>query len=423
MATEGFKFFHAADLHIDSPLRGLERYDEAPMEEIRSATRRAFENLVRRAIEESVAFVILAGDVFDGDWKDFGTGLWFAARLRELTNEGIRVYIVAGNHDAQGKMTMSLTYPEAVRTFRTSAPESFVDEPTGVVLHGQSFAKAATTEDLASNYPASQAGAFNIGVLHTALTGREGHDPYAPCSPDSLRGKGYDYWALGHVHEREIVSEEPWIVFPGNLQARHIRETGAKGATLVTVADGRITSVTAEVFDVVRFARLEVDVGSCVSRSECEDAVAAKLADARNEADGRLLAARVEVTGRSAANPVLRREVGAFVAACRDRANALSDVWVEKVKIGTRDAVAASGSDIVESLDLDSPELREVVLAAVKADLATLLDKLPAHVDLAGDGLDLRSDATLLGLMDDARDEVVRRLVEADSSATGEGEA
>jgi exonuclease SbcD len=417
MTADRFTFLHAADLHIDSPLRGLERYEEAPTDEIRAATRAAFENLVARSIELQVAFVILAGDVFDGRWKDYGTGLWFTARLRELTSQGIRVYLVAGNHDAEGKMTMALDYPEGVHRFRSSEPQRFIDEATGAILVGQSFAKAATTEDLAAAYPAATPGAVNIGVLHTALTGREGHDNYAPCSPDTLRAKGYDYWALGHIHQCEVVSTDPWIVFPGNLQARHARETGAKGATLVMVEGGRIASVTEEILDVVRFARVGVDVSSCARRSECEDAVAQALAEAKDDANGRLLAVRIEVTGRSAAHTELRRDVDAFVARCRDLANDQGDVWVEKVKIQTQGPSAANGRDILEGLELDADDLCAAAREAARAELEELLAKLPTAANLAEDGLDLRDDATLRGLMDDARDELVGRLVDADTTS------
>lgn len=416
MTQDAYKFFHAADLHIDSPLRGLSRYEEAPAEEIRLASRAAFENLIRRAIEIDVDFLILAGDIFDGAWRDFNTGLWFTARLRDLTTEGMRVYILAGNHDAEGKMTASLRYPDGVRTFGTSEPETLIDSETGAALHGQGFAKAATTEDLAAGYPAAHPGTINIGVLHTALSGREGHSPYAPCTLDGLRAHGYDYWALGHVHQREVCSEDPWIIFSGNLQARNIREHGAKGATLVTVDGGGIVSVEEEAFDVVRFARVLVDVSACTTLAACEDAVALALTEAKSEADGRLLAVRIEVSGRSPADATLRRNERSFVAACRDQSNALDDLWVEKVKISTSPVSSTTGADIVEALDLEAEDLASDVLAAASADIDALLNKLPPGMDLAADGLDLRDEKTLERLLDEARDEVVRRLIDEDAA-------
>src|SRR3546814_2452354 len=125
-----------------------------------------------------------------------------------------------------------------------------------VAVHGQSFSTPAVTENLVLAYPPAEQHVFNIGILHTALAGRQGHADYAPCSVEDLRSRGYDYWALGHVHEFEVVSTEPYVVFPGNVQGRTIRETGAKGAVLVAVADGDVTSVERIELDVIRWARL-----------------------------------------------------------------------------------------------------------------------------------------------------------------------
>ncbi len=118
------RFLHAADIHLDSPLRGLERYEGAPVEEIRGATRRAFENLVDLAVSEKVAFLLLAGDLYDGDWKDYNTGLFFAAQMRRLDEAGIPVFLIAGNHDAASQITRSLRPPSNVTVLSTKKPET-----------------------------------------------------------------------------------------------------------------------------------------------------------------------------------------------------------------------------------------------------------------------------------------------------------
>ena len=237
------KFVHAADIHLDSPLRGLERYEGAPIEAVRSATRDALANLVQTAIDESVDLVLIAGDLYDGDWKDYNTGLFLVAQLRRLHEAGIRVLLISGNHDAASRITRALRLPESVTVFATSRPETVVLGDLEVAVHGQGYASQAVTCDLSVDYPEPVPGCFNIGLLHTSADGREGHEPYAPCTVPSLVARGYDYWALGHVHRREVLHRDPWIVFPGNLQGRHVRETGAKGATLVTVEDRRVVSV------------------------------------------------------------------------------------------------------------------------------------------------------------------------------------
>ncbi len=189
------KLLHAADLHIDSPLRGLASYEGSPAEELRTASRRALENLVALATSESVDAVLFAGDVYDGDWPDYQTGLFFARQMSLLREAGIPAYLVYGNHDAQNRMTRRLRLPDNVRVLETEGPETIRDEDLGLAVHGQGFGHRDVTDNLALAYPDPCAGLFNVGLLHTALTGREGHDTYAPCTVEHLTGKGYDYWA------------------------------------------------------------------------------------------------------------------------------------------------------------------------------------------------------------------------------------
>ena len=219
-------FIHAADLHLDSPLIGLPRYDGAPVEQMRGSTRRALENLVDLALTEQVAFVLIAGDLYDGDWRDYNTGLFFAAQMTRLREAGTPVFIVSGNHDAASQITRSLRMPDNVTVLPANSPDTVRRDDIGIAVHGQSFRTRAVADDLSAAYPDPVRGMFNIGLLHTSADGRPGHDPYAPCSLDKLRAKGYDYWALGHVHAREVLCDDPWVVFSGNTQGRHIRELG-----------------------------------------------------------------------------------------------------------------------------------------------------------------------------------------------------
>ncbi len=370
----GFRFLHAADLHLDSPLVGLGRYEGAPAEEIRLASRRALHNLVDLAIAERVAFVVLAGDVYDGDWRDFNTGVYFNGQLARLDRHGVRVFLVHGNHDAQATMTRSLRSPPNTFVFPHEAPSSVAVPEHDVVLHGQSFGEAKVTRNLALGYPARQREAFNIGVLHTALEGREGHGTYAPCTVRDLEDRGYDYWALGHVHKREDVATRPWIVFPGNLQGRHVREPGSKGCALVTVRDRAVAEVRHVPLDVVRWASVSLDVSGFASPDDVVDALTDAIADCAAAADGRLLAARVRAhgatiaTGLSAEPQRWRAElVSRVMTALGDR------VWIEKVFFD----VARASEPAAESASL-------AVLDAILGDLATHDTLVPRFVaDLA----------------------------------------
>ena len=162
-------FLHAADIHLDSPLKGLERYENAPVDRMRRATRRAFERLINLAIEKQVNFVVIAGDLYDGDCRDYNTGLYLTRQLGRLREEKIPVFIIAGNHDAANKMTRVLTLPENVRILGHDRPETVWVKDRDVAIHGQSFARAAVTENLAAAYPAAEPGCVNIGLLHTGL--------------------------------------------------------------------------------------------------------------------------------------------------------------------------------------------------------------------------------------------------------------
>lgn len=385
------RFLHAADLHLDSPMLGLSVYDGAPVDELRGATRRALENLVDLAIEEGVAFVLIAGDVYDGDWRDFNTGLFYVTQLRRLREAGIRVIAIAGNHDAASRMTRQLPLPDGYIVLATREPQTIVLEDLRVAIHGQGFATAAVTEDLSLGYPDPLPGVLNVGLLHTSAGGRAGHENYAPCSVGSLVAKGYDYWALGHVHGREVLHEYPWVVFPGNVQGRHARETGPKGATMVTVDDGHIVAVEHCDLDVVRWAACVVDVTSCSTIDEVSLAVVDTLSSNVDGAAPRLVAARVTIEGATDAHAAIARDPDTAIAAVRARAlDVYGDrLWIEKVRWRTRLKVDVAA--LRERDDATGEVLRTVnavgdeTLAELGAAFTDLKSKLPAsiNVDLA----------------------------------------
>lgn len=386
-----FRFIHTADIHLDSPLKGLEAHEDAPVEEIRGATRRAFDNLIDLAIEEEVAFVLIAGDLYDGDWKDYNTGLYFAGRMGRLDKAGIKVFIVSGNHDAASNTTGTMPLPGNVTIFTHKGPESSKLDDLGVIIHGQSYSKKATTDNLVAGYPQQEAGYFNIGLLHTSLTGRENHENYAPCSLDELVSKGYDYWALGHVHKREVVCDEPAVIFPGNIQGRHIKETGSKGATLVTVEDGRITALEMRELDVLQWAVCDVDLSGCETTESVHEAVRSAFEQERDRVDGKTLALRLILTGRCPVHAHLLDRTFQLTEEFRAIAESIGDIWLEKVKFKTtrevnleeligEDTPIAGLIEAVQKLELDGED--PIVLVP---ELAALKSKLPAELQSGDD--------------------------------------
>jgi predicted phosphodiesterase len=418
------KLLHAADLHLDSPLRGLARYEGAPLERIRGATRAALTNVVELCLEESVDAVLLAGDLYDGDWPDYTTGLFFAKAMSRLRAADVLVYLVRGNHDAENKMTRRLRLPENVIELSTAAPETVRDERLGLAVHGQGFATREVKDDLSAGYPAPIPGYFNVGLLHTSLTGRPGHDDYAPCNVGSLVDKGYDYWALGHVHAREVVHEAPFIVYPGNLQGRHVRETGAKGATLIEVKGGAVSALSHVPLDVLRWAEVEVDVSSARTADDAIDAARQRLETAMDGAGQRLLCARVRFVGEGPCHAALAGDPLAWDSELRGAANDLGDaLFVEKVVFATRPVIDGAAlrrrddalGELARSLDAlrGDPE----ALAALATELADLDKKLPREVKQGLDALRVDDPALLREVLDEVEALLLPRLLGMEEGA------
>lgn len=405
-----FKFVHSADLHLDSPLRGLAQYEGAPLDVLRGASRRALENLVHVALEEEVNFVLIAGDVYDGDWPDHNTGLFFARQMARLRDAKIPVYLIAGNHDAQSVMTKSLQLPDNVHRFPTKKAATMRLDEIGVAIHGQGFHTRAVTADLSAGYPTAVAGAYNIGLLHTSLTGYEGHDTYAPCTAEGLKKLGYDYWALGHIHKQEAVRAfDPAVWFPGNIQGRHIRESGPKGCLVVTVDERGVHEVEFRELDVVRWAEIVVDASRCATLDECVDDFKDALLKLLDSGGDRLLAARVIFTGATTAHSALLAESRRLAGEVRNLANLHGgdQVWIEKIKVRTTapktalepfdDGPLAELSQVIASMKSDT-----AALAELSELLAPLHGKLPVELAEGESALGLDQPLRIAEWLDEA---------------------
>lgn len=375
-----FRFLHTADIHLDSPLAGLARRDRVPAHLTRDCTRRAFANVIDLAIREDVAFVVIAGDLYDDDWKDFSTGLHFAHEMRRL---GRPCMIVRGNHDAASHITKQLTLPANVHEFSSHRPETFRGlDALGVAVHGRSFPNRAVPEDLSRDYPPPVPGRLNIGVLHTSADDPGPHATYSPCTAATLAARGYDYWALGHIHDRRVLHERPYVVFPGNVQGRSIRETGAKTCTLVEVEDGRIVGLSAHATDVLRWALVRVDAAGTRSRAELAERMRFALAGAERGAEGRPLVVRVVLHGATGLHGGLLGAPDALDAECRAAAAALSgDLHIETVRLDTSHPVAVpppSGDALGQLAEAFAAALDDGPTAErLLADFRNLLSQMP----------------------------------------------
>lgn len=379
------RFIHTADIHLDSPLHGLAAYPDAPVAQLRNATRAAFTELVNRAIEEKIDFMVIAGDLYDGTWRDHNTGIFFSKEMGRLKREGISVFVLFGNHDAESEMTKKLDLPDNVRCFGSQKAEVIKLEDLRVALHGRSFKVKETAENLAAAYPPPAPGYYNIGVLHTALEGYAAHASYAPCTLAELHTKGYQYWALGHVHEFTQWNGPSIIVFPGNLQGRNVRETGRRGAVLVTVDDAGGTTVERLYIDVLRWEALTVNVSERSTLVEVSRQIGGAL-EGLLENDSQVpRAVRVTVTGRSKAHgelfgleAQLRSEVLGRIATIGNER-----LWLEKVKLETEAFIDAAAAEARLDAFADLQEiLREAeedpeFLKQLQDDLGQFVAKAP----------------------------------------------
>ena len=359
------------------------------MDDLRLATRRAFVRLVDTCLEEQAALLVLAGDVFDGEWRDFNTGLFFVRELARLREVNTQVVMVRGNHDAESVLARHIPLPEHVFTFSVDAPETREYPRLGLAVHGQSYGARSVEDNLAEAYPIARRDLFNLGVLHTNAVASAEHGNYAPCTVAQLVRRGYDYWALGHVHRRMVLHRDPWVVYPGNLQGRHAHETGAKGCTILRLDGLRVDRVEEREVDVLRWAELVVSADAARDMDDLLGQVRLGMQRALAEADGRAVLARITVEGTTALHATLSADPAAIQAQVRALAAELGDLWPEKIRFVTRPPLGEV-SELYDLYQALRDELRG--LAEDPVALARYSESLAPLVTLASPFLGHRPD-------------------------------
>ena len=310
-----FCFVHAADLHLDTPFQGLGRVNDRLAERLRDASLDAYDRFVRLTLDRDAAFVVLAGDIYDGSSRGLRAQLRFRDGLEQLSSRGIPSFIIHGNHDPLDGWSAITDWPDRVTVFGADSMRAVPVERDGVRLatvYGISYATRQVTENLALRYRREDASGIHVALLHGSVEGAAAaeHGAYSPCTLDDLRTGGMDYWALGHIHRRATLhSGNPWVVYPGNLQGRSMKpsEQGAKGGTVVHVEDGRIVRTEFVACDCVRFGSLDVSVTSYTSLPALTDGIIEQLHTLAADAGGCEILGRVRLTGRGELNRELRR--------------------------------------------------------------------------------------------------------------------
>lgn len=230
---EKITFIHTADLHLDSPFKGLSYLPEALFHELQESTYKAFENIVQAAIDRQVDFVLIVGDLFEQENQSLKAQLFLRKCFERLQAFKIQVYVSYGNHDFLKGNQFKMTYPDNVHVFSNERVQALHFKRSGRVLaniYGFSYENRQVFDNKVNEYIVEKNEApFHIAMLHGMLQGEEGHDPYAPFQINDLLNKQMDYWALGHIHKSKVVATVPPIVYPGNIQGRHRNEAGERG--------------------------------------------------------------------------------------------------------------------------------------------------------------------------------------------------
>lgn len=305
------RFIHAADLHLDSPFKGMSALPERVRERVRESTFEALKELVALALQEEVDFVLVSGDVYDVLDRSLRAQIRFQKAVEQLAAGGIPAYIIHGNHDPEDGRAAKLVWPADVHFFASKKVETFqiVKQDRGIIaeIHGISYGSSAVTENLALQFKRGQDQVCQIGLLHTNVDGDPHHDNYAPCSKQDLLDAGMHYWALGHVHTRHILNQQPAIVYPGNIQGRSIRETGPRGCYLVDIDENGRAELAFHALDSVRWFQEKLAVTHIPTEQVLKDRLGELLDRLRQEADGRDGIVRIVLEGRSEIHERLRK--------------------------------------------------------------------------------------------------------------------
>jgi exonuclease SbcD len=400
-----FRFVHAADLHLDTPFAGVAQPAPGVAAALRDASLAAWDALVDLTIAEGAAFLLLAGDIYDGGERGVRAQLRLTRGLERLDKVGVRVFIVHGNHDPLGGVS-AVHYPPNTRVFAADEVESvpvLVDGEQVAVVHGISFAQRETTENLTRRFHRATGDGLQIGLLHANVGANAEHGAYAPCTQGDLEAAGLDYWALGHVHKRQTLRDgDPWIVYPGDIQGRSPKpsELGAKGALVVDVTGTHVNDVRFVPLDAARFVACRIDIAAANDLPQLQARLVEALVGLRDQHADRNLLVRAILDGRGPLAADLHRQATLADMLVEARADYAADkpfLWIESIVDRSRSVV-----------DLDALRTRKdfsgelIRLAdAVGSDPAVLADFIAAQSALL-DQVTLKSALRRLHQEDDA---------------------
>lgn len=340
------RFIHTADIHLDTPFKGLTNVPENLLELVRRSTFRAFDRIVDYCIQYEVDFLLIAGDLYDSEDRSLKAQIHLLRGLEKLDIHGVNTYIIHGNHDPFDKNKQLINWPDSAYFLSSAQLESLSFNKNGqeaAIISGRSYPTKAFKENIAADYIVTNKGVFNIGLLHTNVDGDRNHDSYAPCSLNQLVDSEIDYWALGHIHKSNILSNHsPTIIYPGNPQGRHINEDGLKGCYLVEVNNKAITSLEMLPTSEIVWLKQEINISQAEMFEDVLDIIQQEL-DALSSAYNLPMILELELTGSTALHKELHRD--GRIIELKELLNEVNSVtnpwlWLEAITLKTRPLVS-----------------------------------------------------------------------------------
>ena len=328
-------FLHIADLHLDSPFSGLKQLPEQIFKRIQESTFKSFYNLIDLAINAQVDFVIIAGDLFDGEDHSIRAASRFRKQMQRLKEHDIHIYLIHGNHDHMGGNWNILEWPSNVHVFGQNVEvKQFLKEGKPLVnLYGFSYPQRAVTENMTHHYIKQDGTKFHIGILHGSIEGNLDHNHYAPFRLNELTSKGFDYWALGHIHKQQLLVDNPIILYPGNTQGRHRKESGEKGGFIVRMNEFGTDYQFYPTADVI-WENVEISISELNNLTDLLDKCFTTIAETRHESAGTFLT--IEITGTGPLHEkllVIDRLDAVIVALIEGEQEQENFVWITKIKV------------------------------------------------------------------------------------------
>lgn len=349
-------------------------------ETLLQATFHAYERIIDLCVAERVDALLVAGDIYDAADRSLSAQLKFIDGLKKLEAGGIRSFICHGNHDPLDGWQARLAFPATAHQFGAELEALPIDpqRPERGTVYGVSYPRQVVKENLALRFRRGDHPGPAIGLLHCNVGANTGHEPYSPCTVEDLVATGMDYWALGHVHTRQVLRERaPAVVYPGNPQGRHPNERGPRGVYLVELADGEARLDFREV-DLVRWDQISIDIAGIGDEQALLDAAERAVELAQAGAAGRDLMYRLTLTGGGALDDTVRRP--RFATDLQEHLNtrfgaAKPFAWCSRCLVEThmsfdREALREAGDFTAELLGVidrsaGDPELQESLTLAL----------------------------------------------------------